>query len=59
MNVERVRHSGQLVVTELVTDGSDVWFYSESFYGYSQRDAKSEYRASMAEQGLVAWVSQG
>lgn len=47
MTIERVRHSGALIVSELVEDSSTpfAWYESQTYYGYTTKEAKSLFRA--------------
>ena len=47
MSIERVRHSGALIVSELVKDQATpfAWYESQTYYGYTLREAKSLFRA--------------
>lgn len=47
MTIERVRHSGALIVSELVEDSSTpfAWYESQTYYGYTIKEAKSLFRA--------------
>ena len=47
MNIERVRHSGALIVSELVKDNATpfAWYESKTYYGYTLKEAKSLFRA--------------
>ena len=47
MYIERVRHSGALIVSELVKDNATpfAWYESKTYYGYTLKEAKSLFRA--------------
>jgi hypothetical protein len=51
MTVERVRHSGAIIVTALVEWEGVKWYESASYYGYTIRDAKRSYRESCKRLG--------
>jgi hypothetical protein len=44
MTVERVPHSGAIVVSALVSDGRSTWFERRTFYGHTVREARSLFR---------------
>ena len=39
VSVERIPHSGGIIVTGLLRDGYGAYFHSETFYGYSESEA--------------------
>ena len=51
MLIERVSHSGALVVSALVKWEGVKWLESSTYYGYSVRDAKRSYKESCARLG--------
>lgn len=51
MTVEVVRHSGALKVSEFVTDGRNVWLHTETFMGYTRREARTLYRQAIRAEG--------
>lgn len=52
ITAERVRHSGAIILTALVTDGRDRFYKSHTFYSYPIRAAKTEFRDIIASEGL-------
>jgi hypothetical protein len=46
MTIERVRHSGALVVTALVNWEGVKWLESATYYGYTAKEAKASFRES-------------
>jgi len=53
ITAERVRHSGALVLTALVTDGTGEFYHSRTFYGYAVSEARAKFRDSLTRDGLV------
>lgn len=53
VTVERVRHSGAVIVSALVNDGGGAWLMSRTSYGYTIREARAEYRAYCQDHGLT------
>jgi hypothetical protein len=51
MTIERISHSGALVVSALVYWQGVKWLESATYYGYTVRDAKASYRESCARLG--------
>jgi len=52
ITAERIRHSGALVLTALVTDGRDEFYHSRTYYDYAVSEAKAAYRDSLTRDGL-------
>ena len=54
MTIERVRHSGALIVSELVKDNATpfAWYQSKTYYGYTMKEAKSLFRAYLKDNGF-------
>lgn len=54
MTIERVRHSGALIVSELVKDNATpfAWLESQTYYGYTIKQAKSLYREYLKTNGF-------
>ena len=46
MTIERVAHSGALVVSALVNWEGVKWLESATYYGYTAREAKRSFRDS-------------
>jgi hypothetical protein len=46
MTIERVQHSGAIIVSALVYQSGMRWLESSTYYGYSVRDAKRSFRES-------------
>jgi hypothetical protein len=53
VTVERVRHSGAVIVSALVNDNGGAWLMSRTFYGYTIREARELYRAYCQDHGLT------
>ena len=53
ITAERVRHSGALILTALVTDGMGDFFHSVTYYDYTPSEARAKYRDSLTRDGLV------
>jgi len=46
MTIERVRHSGAVIVSALVSWEGVKWLESATYYGYTIREAKASFRDS-------------
>lgn len=56
MTIEKVRHSGAVIVSELVQDNATpfAWYESQTYYGYTIKQAKSLFRAYLKANNLKA-----
>jgi hypothetical protein len=52
LTVERVRHSGAIMVTGLVDDGAGAYYLTRTYYGYTLAEARRLYRDYCQEYGL-------
>lgn len=48
MTIERVRHSGAYVISELAGEGARAYLFTRTYYGYTLREAKASFRESCA-----------
>jgi hypothetical protein len=46
MTIERVKHSGAIIVSALVYQQGLRWLESATYYGYTVRDAKDSFKDS-------------
>jgi hypothetical protein len=46
MTIERVKHSGAVIVSAMVNWEGVKWLESSTYYGYTVRDAKRSFRES-------------
>jgi hypothetical protein len=49
MTVERVRHSGAYVISELI-GGAGGYLFTRSYYGYTLREAKAQFKIALEEE---------
>jgi hypothetical protein len=49
--ITTTNHAGGITVSEFVTDGTDTWLETITFYGYRTHEAKAEYSAEIARRG--------
>lgn len=50
MTVERVRHSGAYVISQFTGEGAGEYLFTRTYYGYTLRDAKAQFRIALAEE---------
>ena len=50
MTVERVRHSGAYVISQFVGEGAGEYLFTRTYYGYTLRAAKAQFRIAIAEE---------
>lgn len=51
MIVERVRHSGAYVLSSLVGEGAGEYLFTRTYYGYTLREAKAEFKIALVGEG--------
>jgi hypothetical protein len=51
MTVERVRHSGAYVLSEFVGEGAGEYLFTRSYYGYTLRAAKAQFKIALEGEG--------
>ena len=51
MTVERIRHSGAYVLSDLVGEGGRAYLFTRTYYGYTLRDAKAQFRLDIESEG--------
>jgi hypothetical protein len=49
MTVERMRHSGAYVISEIVGEGRGEYLFTRTYYGYTLREAKAQFRIALKE----------
>jgi hypothetical protein len=47
MIVERVRHSGAYVISEIAGEGARAYLFTRTYYGYTLRDAKAQFKIAL------------
>jgi len=50
MTVERVRHSGAYVISELTGEGAGGYLFTRTYYGYTLRAAKAQFKIALEEE---------
>jgi len=51
MTIERVRHSGAIVISDLAGEGARAYLFTRTYYGYSLREAKSRFIQALEGEG--------
>ena len=49
MTVERVRHSGAYVLSDLVGEGGGAYLFTRTYYGYTLKQAKAQFKIALKE----------
>lgn len=52
MTVERVRHSGAYVISDLAGEGARAYLFTRTYYGYTLKQAKAQFKIAL--EGEVA-----
>jgi hypothetical protein len=45
--IERVRHSGAYVISELAGEGSNSYLFTRTYYGYTLAQAKAQFKLAI------------
>jgi hypothetical protein len=51
MTVERVRHSGAYVISDIAGEGAGAYLFTRTYYGYTKREAVAQFKIAMVEEG--------
>ena len=49
MTVERVRHSGAVIVSQFLGEGAGEYLFTRTYYGYTLRAAKAQFKIALKE----------
>jgi hypothetical protein len=52
MTIERVKHSGAYVISEIAGEGNNAYLFTRTYYGYTLKQAKAQFK--IAIEGEVA-----
>jgi hypothetical protein len=52
MTIERVRHSGAYVISEIAGEGARAYLFTRTYYGYTLKQAKAQFKIAL--EGEVA-----
>jgi hypothetical protein len=51
MTIERVRHSGAYVISEIAGEGARAYLFTRTYYGYTLAQAKAQFRLAIEGEG--------
>jgi len=51
MTVERVRHSGAVIVSTIVGEGARGYLFTRTYYGYTIKQAKAQFKIALEGEG--------
>ena len=51
MTIERVRHSGAYVISDMASGGGQEYLFTRTYYGYTLREAKRLFRLAIEGEG--------
>jgi ribosomal protein S19 len=51
MTVERVKHSGALVVSQFIGEGAGEYLFTRTYYGYTLKQAKAQFKLAIEREG--------
>lgn len=49
MTIERVKHSGALIVSQFVGEGRGEYLFTRTYYGYTIKQAKAQFKIALKE----------
>jgi len=49
MTVERVRHSGAVIVSQFIGEGAGEYLFTRTYYGYTIKQAKAQFKMALKE----------
>ena len=47
MTVERIKHSGALVVSQFIGEGAGEYLFTRTYYGYTLKQAKAQFKIAL------------
>ena len=47
MTIERVKHSGAYVISEIVGEGSNAYLFTRTYYGYTLAQSKAQFNLAV------------
>jgi hypothetical protein len=51
MTVERIKHSGALVVSQFIGEGAGEYLFTRTYYGYTLKQAKAQFKLAIEREG--------
>jgi len=47
MTIERVQHSGALIVSQFIGEGAGEYLFTRTYYGYTIKQAKAQFKIAL------------
>ena len=47
MSIERVKHSGALIVSQFIGEGRGEYLFTRTYYGYTIKQAKAQFKIAV------------
>jgi len=47
MTVERVQHSGAVIVSQFIGEGAGEYLFTRTYYGYTIKQAKAQFKIAL------------
>ena len=51
MTIERVKHSGAYVISEIAGEGRNAYIFTRTYYGYTLKQAKARFKLEVEGEG--------
>ena len=51
MTIERLRHSGAIVISDFTGKGAGEYLFTRTYYGYTLSEAKTQFKIALAKEG--------
>lgn len=51
MTIERVQHSGALIVSQFIGEGAGEYLFTRTYYGYTIKQAKAQFKIAVEGEG--------
>lgn len=51
MTIERVRHSGAIVISDFTGEGAGEYLFTRTYYGYTIKQAKALFKIALEREG--------
>ena len=51
MTIERVRHSGAIVISDFTGEGSGEYLFTRTYYGYTIKQSKALFKIALEGEG--------
>jgi hypothetical protein len=47
MTIEKVKHSGAIIVSQFVSEGRGEYLFTRTYYGYTIKQAKAQFKIAL------------